>query len=258
MLRTVPTEFIRAYVDETGDRGTKPTSSPYFAFAAVICRDSNRQLLLGELDRLVADLAKPAQTNLHWAQNIKYHQQRKVATQRLGALPIRIIYVAVPKASLAGYLRTSTEGYYNYLARIMVERIALLTRARSREEKKPLAAKVTFARVKGFAPSVLQTYLAKVRAFDESAWWDGFLTRQIAVRGQSEERLLQWSDIAAGAFDSAAGVDQYGNHEPAYLMNLASRIDRSPQGQVLKWGIKTLGTYDWLTQNPDWPTELSR
>lgn len=258
MLRSVPTELIRAYIDETGDRGTKTTSSPYFAFAAVICRDSNRQLLLDELDHLVDALGKPSGTTLHWAQNIKYHQQRKVATQRLGALPLRIIYVAVPKASLAGYLQTSTEGYYNYLARIIVERIALFTRGRSREETRSLTAKVTFARVRGFAPSILQTYLAKVRALDECAYWDGFLTRQVSVRGQAEERLLQWSDIAAGAFDSAARVDPYGNHELSYLVNLSSRIDRSPQGQVLRWGIKTLGAYDWLTQIPNWPAELAR
>lgn len=250
--------IIRAYVDETGDRGTRPTSSPYFAFAAVICRDSNRQLLINELDRLVHDLGKPAGTTLHWAQNIKYHQQRKVATQRLGALPIRLIYVAVPKSSLGGYLQRSTEGYYNFLARIVVERIALFTRARGRDEDAALSAKVTFGRVKGFAPSVLQDYIRKVRARDDCAHWEVFLTRQIDVRGQGEERLLQWADIAAGAFDSAARADSYGNHEPAYLLNIASRIDRSPTGSVLGWGIKTLGTYDWLTATPDWPVELGR
>jgi Protein of unknown function (DUF3800) len=112
----MPVEYVRAYVDETGDRGTKPSSSPYFAFAAVICRDSNRQKLVDELDQLVSDLGKPTSTTLHWAQNIKYHKQRKVATQRLGQLPVRIIYVAVPKTAVAGYLKSSTEGYYNFLA----------------------------------------------------------------------------------------------------------------------------------------------
>lgn len=258
MLRSVPTEFVRAYVDETGDRGTKPSSSPYFAFAAVICRDSNQQLLLDELVRLVQDLQKPPLTVLHWAQNIKYHQQRKIATQRLGALPIRMIYVAVPKSSLSGYLQTSTEGYYNYLARIMVERIARFTRSRSRMENKTLAAKITFARVKGFPPSVLQTYLAKVRARSECTDWDPYLTQKIDVRGQAEERRLQWSDIAAGAFDSAARIDPYGNHETSYLTNLASRIDRSQNNRVLGWGIKTLGPYQWLTQIPGWPADLAR
>ena len=250
--------IVRAYVDETGDRGTKASSSPYFAFAAVICRDSNRQQLVDELDSLVADLNKPALTTLHWAQNIKHHHQRKLATQRLGALPIRIIYVGEPKSSVAGYLRNSTDAYYNYLARIVVERIALFTRARGRDERTTLKAKVTFGRVKGFHPSVLQSYLAKVRRRDDCAYVDAHLTSQVDVRGQAEERLLQWADIAAGAFDSAARPDVYGNHEPAYLQNLVSRIYKSPQGKVLGWGVKTLGTYDWLTQTPDWPTVLAK
>lgn len=248
--------IIRAYVDETGDRGTNAKSSPYFAFAAVICRDSNHGVVASALDQLVEDLGKPVGTTLHWAQNIKYHQQRKVATQRLGALPIRLIYVAVPKASLAGYLQNSTEGYYNYLARIMVERIALFTRGRSRDASESLQAKVTFGRVKGFRPSTLQDYLQKVRERDDSAHWSVYLTRQVDVRGQTEERLLQWADIAAGAFDSAVRADSYGNHEPAYLSNLSSRIDRSPAGKVHGWGIKTLGNYDWITSAPEWPATL--
>lgn len=258
MLSRVAGEIIRAYVDETGDRGTKPASSPYFAFAAVICRDSNRQIVADALDTLVTDLSKPAGTTLHWAQNIKYHQQRKVATQRLGALPIRLIYVGVPKSSVRGYLQSSSEGYYNYLARIMVERIALFTRGRSRDEQQNLSAKVTFGRVKGFPPSVLQDYIRLVRQRDESAFWEVYLTKQVDVRGQAEERLLQWADIAAGAFDSAVRADAYGNHEPAYLENLASRIDRAPTGQVLGWGIKTLGQYNWITTAPDWPADLRK
>ncbi len=251
-------EIIRAYVDETGDRGTKPTSSPYFAFAAVIFRDSNRQAVTDALDQLVEDLGKPAGTTLHWAQNIKYHQQRKVATQRLGALPVRLIYVAVPKSSIRGYLQQSTEGYYNYLARIMIERIALFTRGRSRDESGAFRAKVTFGRVKGFQPSVLQDYMRKVRTRDENAYWEMHLTKQVDVRGQAEERLLQWADIAAGAFDSAVRADSYGNHEPAYLAHLESRVDRSPKGQVLGWGIKTLGAYDWITSAPEWPEDLRK
>lgn len=242
-------------MDETGDRGTKPTSSPYFAFAAVICRDSNRQVVTEALDKLIDDLDKPALTTLHWAQNTKYHQQRKVATQRLGALPVRLIYVGVPKSSISGYLQSSTEAYYNYLARIMIERIALFARARSREEE-TFNAKITFGRVKGFAPSVLRNYIRKVRARSDSAFWEVYLTRQVDVRGQAEERLLQWADIAAGAFDSAVRADAYGNHEASYLNNLASRIHRSSSGQVFGWGIKTLGTYEWITSAPEWPVEL--
>lgn len=258
MLSDVAGEIIRAYVDETGDRGTKPTSSPYFAFAAVICRDSNHQVLVDALDKLVDDLGKPPGTTLHWAQNIKYHQQRKVATQRLGALPVRLIYVAVPKVSVSGYLQSSTEGYYNYLARIMLERIALFTRGRCKDESQSHSAKVTFGRVKGFQPSTLREYIRKIRSRDESAFWEVYLTQQIDVRGQAEERLLQWADIAAGAFDSAVRADSYGNHEPAYLKNLASRIYRSPGGQAFGWGIKTLGTYDWITSAADWPDDLRK
>ncbi len=182
--------LLRVYVDETGDRGMKAASSEYFAFAAVICRDSNRRRLLGELDRLVADLRKPPNQVLHWSRNLKDHADRRLATARFGALPVRTIYVIVPKSSIrpGSYLASSSEAYYNYAARLLLERVGMFTRRqesrlRASGEMTRLRAKVTFGRVKGFDPTVLRDYISKLRRTTRSHSWE-HLTPQLAVDDQ--------------------------------------------------------------------------
>ena len=248
--------LLRAFVDETGDRGMRATSSPYFAFAALLVRDDNMLQLHAGLDGLVESLRKPPGHVLHWAQNIKDHADRRLAAQTLGALPVRLQYVVVPKTSVrpGSLLAKSTEGYYNYAARLLLERIGLFTRRIERNAGGGVEArcKVTFGQVKGFNPTVLRDYVDKVRRTSNDACWK-YLTPTINVDGQKGTRALQWADIGAGALDSAIKGNRHGMYETSYLAEIAKLIDRSPSQAVLDYGLKILGDNRMVTDLPWWP-----
>ena len=252
-IRTVPQPLIRAYVDETGDRGMKESSSAYFAFCAVIVRDSNVPQLTADLDALVAKLRKEPQRVLHWSRNIKDHADRKLAANSLAQLPVRLIYVVAPKTAIrsGSYLARSTEGYYNYMARYVIERLARFTKRMADREGQPdLRCKVTFGQVKGFNPNVLRSYISRIRRTRNDAPWD-YLTPTIDVEGQGTTRLLQWAEIGAGALDSAIKMDRHAQYEPAYWLPLMPRIDQC-DGRMLGYGLKVLGDESWLTNLPWW------
>ncbi|MFA9432927.1 MULTISPECIES: DUF3800 domain-containing protein [unclassified Egicoccus] len=256
------THLLRAYVDETGDRGMKPSSSEYFAFAAVLCRDANTTVLGEALADLVREAGKPPGSVLHWSKNMKDHALRTYAAQILSGLPIRLLFVVVPKRAIQPntHLARSTVGYYNFAARLVLERVGYFTASRQRIEQKtdPAAicrTKVTFARVKGFRPRLLQDYVGLLRTRQGNEAWSNGLTTKVAVAGQAESPLLQWADIAAGAFDAAVKLDRYGNHEPAYLMRLGRLIDCSGDGRILGYGIKSLGGEDYLQAMPWWTAD---
>lgn len=237
----------------------KPASSEFFAFAALVCRDSNRQLLADSLAKLRAEAGKSPDTVLHWSKNMKDHSFRKHAVMELAGLPIRLLFVCVPKAAIvpSSHLANSTEGYYNYAARLLLERIGFFTDRRQQIERREDASakcesKVTFARVKGFKPHVLRDYVEKLRARPDNAAWANRITKTIGVSWQSENELLQWSDVAAGAFDAAVRSDKFGRYEPTYLRALGRLIDRSEDGRIFGYGMKSLGGESYLRDLPWW------
>jgi len=256
-MAVVPSELLRAFVDETGDRGVKASSSRHFAFAAIICRDQNYALLIQELDKLTVALGKPLGQTLHWSQNIKDHAARRLAVRTLAQLPVRTIFVVVPKISLVSgsYIAASTQGFYNYAARLMLERICLFTKGKELERAKvapgtTLTCKVTMGHVKGFNPAVLRAYVNKIRQTTTYPPWH-YLTPTLAVEGQSTARCLQWADMAAGAFDAAIKPDRYGEVEPAYLKEMAL-LTYQERGRTLGCGIKVLGDEKYITDLPWW------
>lgn len=247
--------MLRAYIDETGDRGMKSTSSTYFAFSAMVCRESNSSAILAALDGLLRALRRTEGATLHWAQNMKDHADRKYAAATLAQLPVRLIYVVVPKRSIKpdSFLARSSDGYYNYAARLLLERIGMFTSSIQDPAfpGRPLQCKVTFSHVKGFNPETLRRYISNVRSNNSDRCWR-HLTPVLDVDGQSSTRQLQWADIAAGALDSAIKADRHGNYEPAYWRSVSHLVD-APGGIMLGRGLKVLGDESCITDLPWWP-----
>jgi hypothetical protein len=63
--------LLRAYVDETGDRGHTAASSPFFAFAAVLVADEADPGLRAVMSQLRRDLTVPPGKALHWKEHVK-------------------------------------------------------------------------------------------------------------------------------------------------------------------------------------------
>lgn len=245
--------FMRVYVDETGDRGTRPTSSPYFTFAAVCVRDANDKQVRDFMAGFTVRISKPPQTKVKWT--TLTHYGRLAAVSAIRQLPVRLIYVSVPKVNLrAGcHLDANTGAFYNYAARLVVERVSWLARDQD------LVAKITFEKVKGFAPSELTNYLDLLRRNrTETINW-GQVHQQVRVDSPAHTRGLLVADLAAGAFDSATRADpSTGLYEPTYLCELAPLIWHRRGKSRMGTGLKVLGPSAPLQNLPWWPDSRLR
>lgn len=247
--------LFRVYVDESGDRGRSPRSSKYFVLAAVVVPDSHDHEARLARDQLCATLGKPTETVLHFYENVKKHEQRKVAAQALRGMPkARFIFVIVDKASLAGkHVLSDPAAMYNYALRRLLERISWLVDDSGGE------AIITVAHVRRFPYERLETYITWLRANQTQIRWDA-IRGDIRIEQQSNIGLLQAADLAAGCAWAALVPDRYGNVEGAYLLELAPRL-YCPHGReekVRAYGLHVVGdetcleVYDW------WPEIQTR
>lgn len=142
--------LLRAYVDETGDRGHSGASSPFFAFAAVAIPDEDEPQLQAVMSQLRRDLTVPAGKALHWKDHVKTFSRRQHVAALLSGIPnLMLIYVIVEKAALrpGSGLQTNHVIFYNYAACMVMERVLLAARdwpSGSRD------AVVRFGHVRGF------------------------------------------------------------------------------------------------------------
>jgi len=234
------------YVDESGDRGWSPTSSPVFIVAALIVPDEIDAQLRAVRDQLCIDLHKPISTVLHWAENLKKHDQRKYVSRTLGFEDITLSYFVIDKASFGGAPRGlgHHERMYNYALRRLLERISWFARDHGRE------ARVTFAHVKNFKYVTLRNYLHVLQGIPTQIHWPSLAS--LKIKGPNDYLLLQFADIAAGALSSAICPDPYGSVEVAYLSELAHRIYRRPPGPITTYGLHVMRTNQLLVNQPWW------
>ena len=92
--------LLRAYIDETGDRGHSGKSSAFFAFAAVLVADEDEGDLRAVMPKLRRNLSVPAGKALHWNQYVKTFSRRQHVATELATTPgVTIIYVIVRRDS---------------------------------------------------------------------------------------------------------------------------------------------------------------
>lgn len=246
----MPGPLFRIYVDETGDRGMGGTSSPFFMVAAVIVEDSKEAAARAALAKLRVDLAKPAGTVLHWAQNIKDHMPRRHVARTLGGLDLTISYVIVDKASLAPGSLGHHAQMYHYAVRRLVERLSWFVRDRNG------TSTTTLAHIQRFKYGPLSAYFNSLQSDPScSIHWPSVATRRVGTPQTHE--MLQWADIAAGALSSAvAPHPRWRMVEPQYLFDIESRLYRRPPGALTAYGLHVIhggGGPTCLTSQPWWP-----
>ncbi len=245
-------QLFRVYVDETGDRGWGGRSSPIFVVSAVIVPNGYEARLAEALDRINATLKKPAGTVLHWAENVKTHSQRKYVAGELAALDMTVASVIVLKESLteSGTALSNPTSMYNYAIRRLMERISWFVDDAGGE------ASVTFAHVRRFPYARLDEYISMLRNRQSSIRWQAF-TGNPKIDQPSRIRPLQVADLVAGAFGSALRMDDYGSHEPSYLLQLVPRIYIRDGGKVTSYGFNPIGLPQHLASYPWWPAFLA-
>jgi hypothetical protein len=121
--------LLRAYVDETGDRGHTGASSPFFAFAAVLIADEDEPSLRAVMSRLRRDLTVPTGKALHWKEHVKTYSRRQHVASLLSQVSVlMVVYVVVEKAAIpaSSGLYSDHMIFYNYAACMTMNASCLL------------------------------------------------------------------------------------------------------------------------------------
>jgi len=248
----MPLPLLRAYIDETGDRGHSGKSSAFFAFAAVLVADEDEGDLRAAMSKLRRNLSVPAGKALHWNQHVKTFQRRQHVATELAATPsIMIIYVIVEKTAIpvSSGLHASHQVFYNYAAGMMTERLLLAARDWTGGSRDVV---IRFGHVRGFDHTTTQRYFALEAA--KSSWipWNR-LHGNVHFSDQSSWDGLQAADQYAGMLNVAVTPDEFGGYQEAHLLRIRHQIRRDWRGQCKGWGFKVLGNEATFTSLPWWP-----
>jgi Protein of unknown function (DUF3800) len=215
--------MLRAYVDESGDKGTSPTATDFFVMSAIIVDDAGRAAIQGRLAAIRNHLNKPSGTVLHFARNIKDHGARVYVCRELAAVPnVTITNVILCKRFLTpgALMASDPQAVYLYTLRFTLERLSWIARDRGEQ------IIVTFAHVKNFPYQRLREYLATLRGIPTSIEW------------QWIRELLQVADIAASSTLKAFQPDRHDVTEERYVRELATCLYRRPPGALTSYGMK--------------------
>lgn len=245
--------LIRAYVDETGDRGCSGNSSPYFAFAAVAIADEDDGLLRAAVSALRRDLKVPIGRPLHWKDHAKVYPRRQHVATTLAAIPrIAVNYVVVEKAAIpaAAMMRGDQEIFYNYAAGIMMERLLLTAKFWPGGSRDVL---VRFGHVRGFNHGTTVSYF-RIKKTQAPGWipWS-HLRGSVLFDGMGNWDGLQAADQYAGILSAALRADAFGGYEEHHLMTIRHQIRRESNGRSWGYGFKWLGNAATIQSLPWWP-----
>ena len=239
-------DYIEIHVDETGDRGFSPKSSPYFCLAACAFRHSNAGTVVRAMEALNFALRRPLRHPIHAVDHLKTHDKLMEAVEHLSRLPVRVFFVVLPKASTPAdaAMRSDDTHVYNYLARMLLERMSWFARDIG------LPAHPVFAAVARMPRRRLDDYISTLQRKDTTIDWP-WLKLPVEV-DQAKNRVgMQWADIAGRAMLKATtpGTSPPHRIEPVYLETLAPVIWR--RRRIEKYGIKSVQS-DWHLTQPWW------
>jgi hypothetical protein len=244
--------LLRAYVDETGDRGHSAKSSPFFAFAAVLVADEDEPQLRAAMSGLRRDLKTPPGKALHWKEHVKTYARRQRVCTVLAAVPrLMVIYVVVEKTAIpvSSGMYSDQQLFYNYAACLITERVLLAARERPGGARQ---VAVRFGHVKGFDHSTTASYFALKASRPDWVPWD-LLHGTVKFSDQAQWDGLQAADQYAGMLNVAVTADQFGGYQEAHLMRIRHQLRRNPGGVSRGFGFKVLGNEATFTSLPWWP-----
>ena len=235
-------DYIEIHVDETGDRGFSGRSSEYFCLAACAFRHSKAHRVVTAMEDLNGVLGRPPGLPMHAVKHLKAHDKMMEATEHLARLPVRVLYVILPKSIVPHELRKGPDHIYNVVAGVLLRQMNTFAHGVG------IPAHPTFAAVKGMQRSLLDSHIATLRQSGTDLQW---LQLPVAVRSATERIGLQWADIAGRALHKAIAPSTFPPRrtEPAYLLGLASAIWR--RRPVETSGIVSLMS-GWHAAQPWW------
>lgn len=246
--------ILRAYVDETGDRGTSATASPFFAMAGVVVAEEHEEGLRNAIRRCRHDLGVPPGRVLHWKAHVKTFARRQHVASCLGGLAgVCLNYVIFEKAAIPSQaaLNTNQVVFYNYVAGIMMERL-LLTAKGWPGGRRPV--KITFGHVRGFGVHRTTKEYFDVKRAKGSDWipWE-LLHGAVRFDSQASSDGLQAADQYAGMLSAALRANEFGNYQEHHFVSICQQIRCGPDGRRWGYGFKVMAQTDAMSRFPWWP-----
>jgi hypothetical protein len=245
---------LRAYIDETGDRGNSGLSSPFFAFAAVLVTDEDEPGLRATMGQLRNDLTVPAGKALHWKEHVKTYPRRQHVARSLAQVPgLMIVYVVVEKAAIPTTydIRNNQVLFYNFAACMTMERILRAARDWHSGTRDVV---VRFGHVRGFDHTTTTAFFEKKAVVQHGIPWER-LHGNVHFDDQNQWDGLQAADQYAGILNAAIRADQFGGYEESHLMRVRHQIRKDLNGRSWSWGFKVKGNAGTFTSLPWWPPE---
>ncbi len=247
--------LLRAYIDETGDRGSSGNASPFFAFAAVLVAEEHDPQLRAAVSKLRRDFKVPTGKPLHWSQHVKPFARRQHSVNTLLSLGdrIQIVYVGVEKAGIPAWAKMKNDQatFYNFASGLVVERVLLAARHWPGGARDVV---FRFGHVRGFDHTSTKDYIRLRAQRADPSWvpW-GLIRGEIRFDDQASWDGLQAADQYAGMLSAALRPDSFGNYQPHHLVAIRSQM-REVNGRCWNYGFKWLGNEGTLTSLPWWST----
>ncbi|WP_328526831.1 DUF3800 domain-containing protein [Kribbella sp. NBC_00359] len=155
--------LVRAYVDETGDRGLSVRASRYFGMVAVVIADEDDAGLRRAVAHCRQRLSVPTSKPLHWTEHVKRFPRRQFVATQLAAVPGVVLNLVLVEKAAVGLLDPAISdqvAFYNSVAGLVLEQV-LHTAAEWPGGRRDVV--VTFGHVRGFRHEETLAWFEKLR-----------------------------------------------------------------------------------------------
>ncbi|GGK52605.1 DUF3800 domain-containing protein [Nocardia camponoti] len=231
------TPRVWAYIDETGDRGSGPNSSPVFGMAAVIVDDLSAPELRSAVTTLRTDFGVPAGKVMSWKEHVKNHDRRKRASAVLAGVPnLHVCYVFAVKNEVdpSSYICDPVR-FYNFVALETYRSVAGAARDLYGTDARLWTR---YGHVRGHDHNTTDAYIRRKSQTDERIPWH----MEQGLRWVSADKYLesQAADLYGGFLKAAIWPSgEFGYTESAYLMSIWHQI-RASEHCVVPHGLRSM------------------
>lgn len=249
----MPHSFI-ALIDESGDDGIGKFREPgqkggqtsWLIISACVYRAVREKEVVGWRDAILDKIPEKKGRILHF-ENLT-HQQRVVAAQSVGRLPLRLMSVLSNKCTIEPGTYTQKNQLYFYLTRYLIERISWFCRDKGPASGETGQVKIIFSRRGGMSYPDFRDYLLRLQQ-DETVkiHWPVIDVDGISAEDHSRRAGLQIVDIVASSMAAGIEPDRFGNCETRYAENLR-RVTYRRNKNYFSYGVKLVPKLSELPQ----------
>lgn len=234
---------LNAYIDESGDEGFKEGASQWFIISSVVVNQTDDRDVARVINNIKTRLWQTQTTKpLHWVK--LDHKKKRVTISELSKHNFILFSVALEKKYLdrkrfdSHYQTESRAKFrwamYFYAAKLLIERICKYA------EQQESRVNLTFENRSSISYSALRDYLTLMTVYPGP--YRKPTIRQETIKSLEAEnkqtrKLLQVADICSGTMYDALQINQYGDIEDSYLLNLADKFYRV-DGRLWGYGLK--------------------